>query len=160
LSRLLRTTKTYPDQIKSPKSNKQTQQYNTIQFNPGNKHTMAPRQRSISTTPTESESSYDSSDSLLETERRNRQNQIDDKRQQQKVQLKKTSSSTSISSAAAQDAADIARDKHDYFNLIALVSRHNERKGKERISTNLVGLTGRNFIYFKNSMPTSHVVCF
>jgi hypothetical protein len=62
---------------------------------------MAPRQRGLSSRP---EDSYESTDSLV------------DKRSNKLVSETKAPPPT-----LNQTEADVARDKHDYFNLIALV---------------------------------------
>jgi hypothetical protein len=95
---------------------------------------MAPRQRSVSTTPTEE--SFDSSEPLLSSSTSGVRNATENNQQQslrrgrsppssnivkqQKIQSKGKSLSSSVD-ASYPTEADIARDKHDYFNVVALV---------------------------------------
>jgi hypothetical protein len=67
---------------------------------------MAPRQRSLSTRP---EDSYEPAESLLSEEQQ---------RQHKKLN---SDSNTSPPPTLNQTESDIARDQHDFFNLVALV---------------------------------------
>jgi hypothetical protein len=96
---------------------------------------MAPRQRSLSSSPA-TEESFDStscSDPLLQQQQQQQQQHQQDRRnnnsKNNKV-LQSKSSSTASSSTASSSAssttvapteADIAIAQHDYFNLVALV---------------------------------------
>jgi hypothetical protein len=69
---------------------------------------MAPRQRSLSSRP---EDSYESAESLLS-----------DEQQRQHKKLNNNNGNTPPPPPPLnQTEADIARDQHDYFNLVALV---------------------------------------
>jgi hypothetical protein len=68
---------------------------------------MAPRQRSLSSRP---EDSYESAESLLPDELQRPKNKLNN------------NGNTAPPPTLNQTEADIARDQHDYFNLVALVS--------------------------------------